>query len=400
MNFKTRKNLKLNLTCHLHELSRLRWSSFLVFWVKTCCVATQFQGKLELNAAPPHTTTHQSMRIRKCHHSLHLPDALVGKWLTFGFLCLPSTIFTSVLFKFSAFSVRTGGRQSATWTVSLIRAVLANTSLTGSIVQTLLLWHWEIFNVSLPLNSPHHGGFKMSLCAVALASGGNGTMEMKCSWEGFCWEDIYLNYGSDILWRPSDPAPYWDDTRCWVWRPAGVCKVTSTNQAYQNSHSNVENVFVCFVCFLHGTFNKVSTSKQQKLLFHYSTRMISEFVFSQVMNLNLLLIAAAPCWQGRYLSSLPSEYLPVPLLSISWGGKKTYWMPLNKDVPQTVGPDAAQIKQSFHRWVGEEAVKPPPIRGIIDLQRWMNRSSCSAAAAVIDVINNKELDCVTRRRVA
>lgn len=75
-------------------------------------------------------------------------------------------------------------------------------------------------------------------------------------------------------------------------------------------------------------------------------------------------------------------------------------MHLNKDVHQTVPRDAVQIKQLFNRRLGEEAVKPPPIRGIIDLQRWMNRSSSSAAAAVIDVINNKKLDCVTRRRVA
>lgn len=75
-------------------------------------------------------------------------------------------------------------------------------------------------------------------------------------------------------------------------------------------------------------------------------------------------------------------------------------MHLNKDASQTAPPDVVQIKHLFNRHLGEEVVKPPPIRGIIDLQWWMNRSSSSAAAAVIDIVNNKKLDCVTRRRVA
>lgn len=75
-------------------------------------------------------------------------------------------------------------------------------------------------------------------------------------------------------------------------------------------------------------------------------------------------------------------------------------MHLNKDAHKTAPPDAVQIKQLFNRHPGEEAVKPPTIRGIIDLQRWMNRASSSAAVAVIDIINNTKLDCVTRRRVA
>lgn len=52
---------------------------------------------------------------------------------------LPSSIFTNVVFRFSAFSERIGGRKK--WhlhAVSLIRVVLANTSLPGSIVETLL----------------------------------------------------------------------------------------------------------------------------------------------------------------------------------------------------------------------------------------------------------------------
>lgn len=76
-------------------------------------------------------------------------------------------------------------------------------------------------------------------------------------------------------------------------------------------------------------------------------------------------------------------------------------MLLNKDAQWAAPPDAmVQIKQLLDRRLGEEAVKPPPISRIIDFQRWMICTSSSAAAAVIDIINNMKLDCVTRRRVA